>query len=103
MAAVSATELWVKQNQGKASQAELDERNETLVLLQDDRAKLIDRTRKVLEELRSKGGASDDLLAEHEHARSSCASTARGCPSPIRSKTCTCTKPQPQRKSKSAA
>jgi small conductance mechanosensitive channel len=65
VAAISANELWLAANKtgtgtGRTT-AELDERTAALVLLQDDRAKLVDRARHVLTELRLKGSKPEAL------------------------------------------
>jgi len=67
VAAISANELWLATNKGdpERSTQELDERTQSLVLLQDDRAKLVDRARLVLAELRLKG-AEESSLSEEE-------------------------------------
>lgn len=66
VAAISANELWLATNKGSGkTTAELDQRTAALVLLQDDRAKLVDRARQVIAELRLKGSSADSL-AESE-------------------------------------
>ena len=67
VAGISANELWLATNKADPghSTKDLDERMQSLVLLQDDRAKLVDRARLVLSEQRLKG-AEDSALAENE-------------------------------------
>lgn len=65
VSATSANELWLAANKTGRSRADIDERMESLALLQDDRAKLVDRAKQVLEELRIKGG-DEKLLGEHQ-------------------------------------
>lgn len=71
VATISANELWLATNKvdkGHTTQ-ELDERAASLVLLQDDRAKLVDRARQVIVELRAKGGSSDSLAESEDYLK----------------------------------